>query len=229
MTRAALARLERKDRFILQVEGARVDHAAHNSDAAAAIRDQLALDEAVDICLEFQQRNPDTLIVLTTDHGNSNAGLNGMGGAYRHSSQRFAALSEVKASYPEIIKRLEKVGVKVKVPPLGTDAEDKLDIPDPMAKVVPPGDKKPEEGEETKVGSGEKLTSVFQVEPKAIVNIIGEATGYKMSGRRAALFAKVLSGEYQALYDQMNSTISQLGQLMANRFGDRLDWQYAHF
>jgi alkaline phosphatase len=39
MTRAALARLEQKDRFILQVEGARIDHAAHNSDAPAAIRD----------------------------------------------------------------------------------------------------------------------------------------------------------------------------------------------
>jgi hypothetical protein len=142
-----------------------------------------------------------------------------MGGGYRHSPQRFAALAQVKASYPEITRRLEKVGVKMKVPSFVTDAEDKLDIPDPMAKVVPPGDTKPAEGEETKVGSGEQTTSVFQVEPKAIVDVIGEATGYAISARRAALFAKVLSGEYQALYDQMNSTISQLGQLMANRVG----------
>jgi alkaline phosphatase len=79
MTKAALARLERHDHFILQVEGARVDHAAHNSDAAAAIHDQMALDEAIDICLEFQKAHPDTLIVMTTDHGNSNLGLNGNG------------------------------------------------------------------------------------------------------------------------------------------------------
>src|SRR4029434_8315575 len=61
--------------------------------------------------------------------------------------------------------------------------------------------------------------SALQVDPKAIVDIIGEATGYKMSARRAGLFAKVLGGEYQALYDQMNSVVSQLGQLMANRVG----------
>jgi alkaline phosphatase len=219
MTRAALARLERKDHFILQVEGARIDHAAHNSDAAAAFRDQLALDEAIDLCLEFQQRHPDTLVVLTTDHGNSNAGLNGMGSGYRHSPQRFAALGEIKASYPEIIKRLEKVGVKVKVPQRVTDAEDKLDIPDPMAKVVPAGDTKPAEGEETKVNSGVQMTSAYQFEPTAIADVIGEATGYRISARRAGLFAKVLAGEYQALYDQMNSTVSQLGQLMANRVG----------
>ena len=47
MTRAALARLERSENFILQVEGARVDHAAHNSDTAAAMHDQVALDEAL--------------------------------------------------------------------------------------------------------------------------------------------------------------------------------------
>lgn len=218
MTRAALARLSRHENFILQVEGARIDHAAHNSDAAAAIRDQIALDEAIDVCLEFQKKHPDTLIVLTTDHGNSNLGLNGMGGGYRQTPQRFKALAGIKASYPEILKRLQKVGVKVKVPSLGTDLEDKLEIPDPMAKVVPPGDDK-DKDEEPKLNSGAQVASAYQIEPKAIIDIIGEATGYKMSARRAGLFAKVIGGEYQALYDQMNSVVSQLGQLMANRVG----------
>jgi alkaline phosphatase len=218
MTRAALTRLERHDNFILQVEGARIDHAAHNSDAAAAIHDQIALDEAIDLCLEFQKAHPDTLIVLTTDHGNSNLGLNGMGGGYRHSPHRFKALAQIKASYPEILGRLQKAGQKLKVPPLGTDPEDKLDIPDPMAKVIPPGEEKDKE-DEPKVNSGAQLASIYQVEPKAIIDIIGETTGYKMSARRAGLFAKVLNGEYQALYDQMNSVVSQLGQLMANRIG----------
>ena len=51
------------------------------------------------------------------------------------------------------------------------------------------------------------------------MDIIADATGYRMSGRRAGLFAKVLGGEYQALYDQMNSSVTQLGQLVANRVG----------
>jgi alkaline phosphatase len=229
MTRAALARLERHDRFILQVEGARIDHAAHNSDAPAAIHDQIALDEALDICLEFQRKHPDTLIVLTTDHGNSNLGLNGMGGGYRQSSQRFSALSEVRVSYAEILKRLQKAGQKLKVPSTPSDPEDKLDIPDPMAKIDPNGKSEGEkekesdpakpEDDKTKYTAAVQLSSAYKVEPKVLIGIFAEATGYKMSERRATLLSKVLAGEYPMLYDQMNSVITQIGQLMANRIG----------
>jgi alkaline phosphatase len=222
MTTAALARLERKEQFILQVEGARIDHAAHNSDAPGAINDQIALDEAIDVCLEYQKKHPDTLIVLTTDHANSNLGLNGMGGGYRTSSQRFATMTEVKASFPEILKKLEKAGKKIKVPSVPSDAEDKLDVPDPMAKIDPNGKsegEKEKEDDKTKFTAAVQMSSAIAVEPKAIIEVIGETTGYKMSERRAALFSKVLAGEYPALYDQMNSAVTQLGQVMANRFG----------
>ena len=223
MTRAALARLERKEHFILQVEGARVDHAAHNSDAAAAIHDQIALDEALEVCLEFQRRHPDTLVVITTDHANSNLGLNGMGGGYRTSSQRFATLGEVKMSFPEIIKRIEKVAQKIKVPPYPNDAEDKLDVPDPMAKIDPggktEGDAPKPDDDKTKFTAAVQLSGALAVEPKALIEIIAETTGYRMSERRAVLFTKVLAGDYSALYDQMNSPVTQLGQLLANRLG----------
>ena len=230
MTRAALARLERHEHFILQVEGARVDHAAHNSDAAAAIHDQIALDEALEACLEFQRRHPDTLVVVTTDHANSNLGLNGMGGGYRTSSQRFATLADVKMSFPEILKRIEKAGQKIKVPPYPSDAEDKLNVPDPMAKVDPDGKSEGDKGEpppavakpdddKTKFTAAVQLSGALAVEPKAVIDIIAGATGYRMSERRAALYAKVLAGEYPALYDQMNSPVTQLGQLLANRLG----------
>ena len=225
MTRAALARLERHEHFILQVEGARIDHAAHNSDAAAAILDQIALDEALEACLEFQRRHPDTLLVITTDHANSNLGLNGMGGGYRTSSQRFATLAEVKMSFPEILKRLEKVGQKIKVPAFVADPEDRLDVPDPMAKVDPDGKAEGEKDDAAKDDDKTKFTAAVQtsgalsLEPKAIIDVIADATGYRMSARRAALFAKVLAGENTALYDQMNSPVTQLGQLLANRLG----------
>jgi alkaline phosphatase len=98
MTRAALRRLESERHFILQVEGGRVDHAAHDSDAAGAIWDQLAFDEALEVCLDFQRRQPDTLLVVTTDHGNANPGLNGMGGNYGRSTPLFANLTRVRKS-----------------------------------------------------------------------------------------------------------------------------------
>ena len=223
MTRAALARLERSENFILQVEGARIDHAAHNSDTAGAMHDQIALDEALDLCLEFQRKHPDTLLVVTTDHANSNLGLNGMGGGYRTSSQRFASVAEIKMSLPEILKRLEKIGTKIKVPAIPSDPEDRLDVVDPMAKIDPAGKAEGEsdkgDDDKTKFTAAVQMASALAVEPKAIIDIVADATGYKMSSRRAALFAKVLAGDAPQLNDQMNSTVTQLGQLLANRTG----------
>lgn len=83
MTRAGLAHLAAKPRgFLLQVEGARIDHAAHANDIGGLIHDQLAFDEAVGEVLEFVAGRDDTLVVLTTDHGNANPGLNGSGGNF---------------------------------------------------------------------------------------------------------------------------------------------------
>lgn len=108
MTRAALRKLQRESHFILQVEGGRIDHACHNCDAAAAMYEQIAFDEALEVCLEFQQREPETLLVITTDHGTGNPGLNGIGDAYAKSVTLFANLRQAKCSFPETIKRLEK-------------------------------------------------------------------------------------------------------------------------
>ncbi|TVQ77552.1 MAG: alkaline phosphatase, partial [Phycisphaeraceae bacterium] len=73
MTSVALERLERSARgFALMIEGGRVDHAAHANDALGVIEDQLAFDDAVGVSVEFARRNPGTMVVVTTDHGNAN-------------------------------------------------------------------------------------------------------------------------------------------------------------
>ena len=109
MTRAALRRLAEDRNFILQVEGGRVDHAAHSSDAAALVWDQLAFDEALAVCLEFQRTSPDTLLIVTTDHGNSNPGLNGMGTGYASSVPLFANLRSVKKSLGRLQEDFRRV------------------------------------------------------------------------------------------------------------------------
>ncbi len=106
MTRVALGRLSEAERFVLQVEGGRVDMGCHNADAAAAIREMVAFDEAIDVCLAFQAEHPDTLIVITTDHATGNPGLNGMGDNYQKSNAHFRNLLSVRQSVPEIAKRL---------------------------------------------------------------------------------------------------------------------------
>lgn len=77
MTSAALHSLSASgDGFMLMIEGGRVDHAAHNNDISGLIYDQIAFDDALAVVLDFYENNPDTLIIVTTDHGNASPGLN---------------------------------------------------------------------------------------------------------------------------------------------------------
>lgn len=61
--------------FAMQVEGGKVDWAAHGNDAPALLYDQLDFDEAVGIALDFAAKDGETLVIITTDHGNANPGL----------------------------------------------------------------------------------------------------------------------------------------------------------
>lgn len=76
MTTAALNWLsDAPGGFMVQIEGGRVDHAAHANDAGSLIAEQVAFDDAIGAALEFVRSRDDTLLVLTTDHGNANPGL----------------------------------------------------------------------------------------------------------------------------------------------------------
>jgi alkaline phosphatase len=110
MTDAALSRfLEDGNPFLLQVEGARIDHAAHLNDIGALLTDQLAFDDAVAKALALTAGRDDILIVVTSDHGNANPGLNGMGMGYAESTQRFQRITRFKASYERIFADWNKL------------------------------------------------------------------------------------------------------------------------
>lgn len=61
--------------FVLQIEGGKVDWAAHANDIAALLHDQLAFDEAVKTAIDFAEKDGNTLVIITTDHGNANPGI----------------------------------------------------------------------------------------------------------------------------------------------------------
>ena len=61
--------------FVLQVEGGKVDWAAHANDAGALIYDQVAFDDAIEVAMKFAEADQETLVIITTDHGNANPGL----------------------------------------------------------------------------------------------------------------------------------------------------------
>lgn len=76
MTRDALRRLDQAgDGFLMQVEAARVDHAAHANDAVSMILEQLEFDRTIGRLVEYTESRDDTLLIITTDHGNANPGL----------------------------------------------------------------------------------------------------------------------------------------------------------
>lgn len=114
MTQAALTSLDSSSNgFLLQVEGARVDHAAHANDAAGLLWDQLAFDDSIRVVLEYCQRRPDTLVVITSDHGNSNPGLFGVGKEYKETNAAFARLVKARCSYT-ILSRILGSAVEYK-------------------------------------------------------------------------------------------------------------------
>jgi alkaline phosphatase len=97
MTRVSLRRLEdAPDGFVLQVEGGRVDHAAHNNDAGSLIADQLDFDDAVGAVVDWCAGRDDTLVVVTTDHGNANPGLTYYA---QPGKDRFARLPSIVKSF----------------------------------------------------------------------------------------------------------------------------------
>jgi alkaline phosphatase len=63
-----------KDGFVLQIEGGKVDWAAHANDVAGLLYDQLAFDEAVKVAIDFAEKDKNTLVIITTDHANANPG-----------------------------------------------------------------------------------------------------------------------------------------------------------
>ena len=78
--------LDNPDGFFLMCEGGKVDYAGHANDAATDLREVLALDDAVEVALRFQERHPDETLVLTTgDHetGGLSMGFAGCGGHFK--------------------------------------------------------------------------------------------------------------------------------------------------
>ncbi len=65
---------DHKDGFVLQIEGGKVDWAAHANDISALIHDQIAFEEALKVAIDFAEKDKETLVIITTDHGNANPG-----------------------------------------------------------------------------------------------------------------------------------------------------------
>ena len=71
MTEKAIEILSKNDDgYILMVEAGRIDHAHHDGNAARALEDTVAYDEAIRVAMENTNPN-DTLIIATADHAHT--------------------------------------------------------------------------------------------------------------------------------------------------------------
>ena len=72
MTAKAIELLQQNNKgFFLQVESGSIDKSNHIADACGQIGETVALDEAVQVALEFAKNHPDTLIIVTGDHAHT--------------------------------------------------------------------------------------------------------------------------------------------------------------
>lgn len=75
MTESAIKHLTLGERsengFFLMVEGSKVDWAAHDNDAVALVNEFTEFDKAVGRAIEFAKRDGNTVVIVTSDHGNS--------------------------------------------------------------------------------------------------------------------------------------------------------------
>lgn len=109
MTKIALQKLSRNPKgFLLQIEAGRIDHANHSNDAWAAILDTYELDLTLGVIEEFLKVNPKTLVIVTSDHGNSGWGINGTGPEYNDSTEALKKLHSLKASFEWIKTRWKR-------------------------------------------------------------------------------------------------------------------------
>lgn len=76
MAQKAIERMKNHPKgFVLQIESGKVDWAAHANDIGGLIHDQIEFDEAIKTAIDFAEKDKNTLVIITTDHGNANPGV----------------------------------------------------------------------------------------------------------------------------------------------------------
>lgn len=102
MTRSALSRLDGEEGFVLMIEGSKIDWAAHTNDPVGMATETLAFDQAVGVALDFAKADGNTVVIITSDHGNSGFSIgNGNLKDYDKTSAQelFGALTSIKLTY----------------------------------------------------------------------------------------------------------------------------------
>jgi alkaline phosphatase/streptomycin-6-phosphatase len=138
MTVKALQMLDRADGpgFFLQVEGAQIDKQDHAAHPCEQIGETIAFDNAVKIGMDYAERHPDTLLIVTADHGHTSqiVPTSEEGSAFDHlagivSTLTTADKANMMVAYATNVTccssehSMEHTGVQVRIAAMGPGAE----------------------------------------------------------------------------------------------------------
>lgn len=67
-TSLALQSLSNENGFFLMVEGSQIDFAGHNNDSTYLVDEMRDFNKTINVVLDFAEKNPNTLVIVTADH-----------------------------------------------------------------------------------------------------------------------------------------------------------------
>ena len=93
-TRKALEILSTNDEgFFLMVEGSQIDEACHANDSAYLIEEMKDFDKTINVVLDFAEKNPNTLVIVTADHETGGLTIIDPEGKYTKTEFKFSTRS----------------------------------------------------------------------------------------------------------------------------------------
>lgn len=99
--------LENEDGFFLMTESGKIDWSAHANDAKAVITEVLALEDSIQVAVDFAKKHPtETLIVVTGDHETGGMTIGYSATGY---NTTFDILEEQKMSYVAFDELIENM------------------------------------------------------------------------------------------------------------------------
>lgn len=111
ITAKAIEYLDGDRGFFLMVEGGKIDWACHANDAATAIHETIAFDDAIRAAYRFAQQHPDdTLIVVTGDHETGGLTLGFAGTHYKSYLERLDHQKISSTVFSEAVAQWKKAG-----------------------------------------------------------------------------------------------------------------------
>ncbi len=69
--------------------------------------DTIEMDLTLRVVVQYIRKNPNTLLIITSDHGNSGWGVNGTGPSYNDATIALQKYAQIKASFEVISAKLK--------------------------------------------------------------------------------------------------------------------------